>query len=705
MTERLKTLLLLLLVGAGITACGGGGGGDGTAPPPQPQLALFAGHLGGPGSADGASTVARFYRPSGIAMDSAGNLYVADSFNNTIRRITSAGGATTLAGSAGLVGNADGLGAAARFADPIGITMDSPGNVYVADTFNQTIRQITPAGLVRTLAGKAGTAGSADGLGAEARFSNPAGMATDSLGNFYVADTSNHTIRRISPAGLVLTLAGKAGTAGSADGIGIEARFNRPGGVAADSAGNVYVADAGNHTIRKITAAGVVSTLAGGTASPGSADGPGTAARFNVPTGVAVDGVGNVYVADSNNNTIRRITAAGLVSSLAGKAGSSGSNDGNGAEARFFGPWSVATDRLGNVYVADSVNDTVRRITPAGVVTTLAGTADVHGSADGLGAAARFWSPRGIASDTIGNTYVADYFNSTIRKISREGTVATLAGAAGSFGYADGSGMQARFDLPSGVAADRAGNVYVADSRNNRIRRINPAGVVSTLAGTGALGGADGDGTTATFGLCYRPSATSEALACASTGIATDDAGNVYVADTYNHTIRKITPAGIVSTLAGTAKSAGSADGIGAEARFNTPNGVSTDSAGNVYVADTRNHTIRKINPAGAVSTLAGTAGSPGSADGLGAEARFSSPRSVATDSAGNLYVADTGNSTVRRTTPAGSVTTIVGVAGVVGFTPGALPGVLASPQGIAISGNRLYITLYNGLATVINLP
>src|ERR1043166_3677051 len=214
----------------------------------------------------------------------------------------------TLAGLAGSFGSTDGTGSAARFVYPYGLATDSAGNVYVADGYNHTIRKITPVGVVTTLAGLAGSVGSADGTGSAARFNFPTGVATDSAGNVYVADTSNYTLRKITPAGVVTTLAGLAGSLGSADGTGSAARFNNPYGVATDLAGNVYVADTFNSTIRKITPAGVVTTLAGpvGSFSFGSADGTSSAARFYLPSGVATGSAGNVYVADTSNHTIRK---------------------------------------------------------------------------------------------------------------------------------------------------------------------------------------------------------------------------------------------------------------------------------------------------------------------------------------------------------------------------------------------------------------
>ncbi|HXI13096.1 MAG TPA: hypothetical protein VNM92_10695 [Thermoanaerobaculia bacterium] len=606
----------------------------------------FAGTQGGRGVEDGTGSAARFDFPTGVATDSSGNVYVADQGNHTIRKISPAGAVTTLAGLAGISGSADGTGSAARFLFPRGVVTDGSGNVYVTDTGNHTIRRITPAGAVTTLAGLAGISGSADGTGSAARFKFPFGVATDSSGNVYVADTDNHTIRAITPAGAVTTLAGLAGTLGSADGTGSAARFNFPFGVATDSRGDVYVADTSNSTIRKITPAGAVTTLAGlaGTGSffGESADGTGSAARFNSPIGVATDSSGNVYVADTSNGTIRKITPAGVVTTLAGLAGGFGSADGTGSAARFNFPRGVATDSSGNVYVADSDNHTIRKITPAGAVTTLAGLAEFGGRADGTGSAARFLLPTGVATDSSGNVYVADRENSTIRKITPAGAVTTVAGLAGDSnrGSFDGRGSEARFNRPTGVATDSSGNVYVADRDNGTIRKITRAAsaraaAVTTLAGlAGTAGNADGTGSAARFGL---PS-----------GVATDKSGNVYVADTFSGTIRKITPAGAVTTLAGLALDRGSADGMGSAARFNRPTGVATDNSGNVYVADRLNHTIRKITPEGAVTTVAGLAGTRGSADGTGSAARFSSPEGVATDSSGNIYVADTDNHTIR---------------------------------------------------------
>ena len=341
-------------------------------PPPIPtppaanqsalSIATLAGQVGVRGYADGLGNQALFRLPNNVAVDRAGNVYVADTGNNAIRRITTKGVVSTLAGVAGSHGSADGSGGNAWFLAPFGLTADGAGNVYVADTVNNTIRKITPAGVVSTLAGLASQSGKQDGIGAHARFRNPWGVAVDGTGNVFVADMSNDTIRKITPAGVVSTFAGHAGMPGSVDGFAGQARFNAPHGVAADHAGNVYVSDSANHTIRKITAGGLVSTLAGLPGYSGNADGNGNEARFWNPQGLAVDGTGNVYVADTGNNAIRKITVKGVVSTLAGLTGATGTTGGVEKEAQFNGPGGVAVDSEGNIYVADTSNHAVRKI-------------------------------------------------------------------------------------------------------------------------------------------------------------------------------------------------------------------------------------------------------------------------------------------------------------------------------------------------------
>ena len=342
------------------------------------------------------------------------------------------------------------------------------------------------------------------------------------------------------------------------------------------------------------------TTLAGARGSPGTADGTNSDARFNYPSGLAVDSVGNVFVADTSSHTIRKLTPVGdnwVVSTVAGLAGTPDSADGTNSDARFNRPMAVALDNAGNLYVADRYNHTIRRIAPVGadwVVTTVAGLAGARDHDDGTNNAARFYSPGGIAVDGAGNLYVADTLNFTVRKIAPVGTnwvVSTIAGVATNYGLADGVGSAARFDYPYGITVDGATNLYVADWGNNAIRKVRPIGaswVVSTPAGSLAstFGSADGTNNSALF---YQPM-----------GIAVDQRGALYVADQYNHMIRKITPAGsdwVVSTIGGLARQSGTTNGTGSAARFNKPWGVAVGSAGNLFVADYSNQTIREGVP------------------------------------------------------------------------------------------------------------
>jgi len=332
-----------------------------------------------------------------------------------------------LAGLAANPGSADGANSAARFNLPAGVGMDNVSNVlYVADSGNHTIRKVTPTGLVTTLAGSAGLAGTNDNTGNAARFNHPAGVAVANVygsNSLYVADQNNHTIRMVTlvgsvgtggvvtAAGVVTTLAGNPGWVGSIDGTGSVARFNSPAGVAVNHEGTVYVADSGNHTIRTVTPDGVVTTLAGSPGLYGSTDGATNLARFYYPTGLAVDGAGNVYVADRNNHTIRKVTSAGVVTTIAGSAGWAGSADGVSTNARFNAPAGLALDSLGNLYVADSGNHTLRKVTPAGMVTTIAGSAGIPGSSDGVSSAFQFNQPLGVAVNGDGILLVADTSN------------------------------------------------------------------------------------------------------------------------------------------------------------------------------------------------------------------------------------------------------------------------------------------------------
>lgn len=646
-----------------------------TSPAGSYFFSTLAGTTGGPDALDGIGSAARFNIPRGVAVDSTGNLYVSDYMNHTIRKITPSGAVTTFAGTAGVNGSTDGPAATALFEHPMGLAIDRTGNLYVDDFGNCTIRKITPAGVVSTFAGTARAIGSTDGVGETARFNYPYDVALDDDGNLYVADLFNSCIRKIAPDRTVSTLTAR------------DIRLLYPCSLALDAQKNIYVADLGLHTIAKITPTGTLSILAGISATQGSADGPGQSATFNTPNGITVDRLGNVYVSDTNNQTIRKITPDGTVTTFAGTKGSSDIVDGRGAAAHFSGTTELAADDSGNIYAVDGGAHSVRKITPDALVTTVAGAPAVAGASDGTGPAARFRYPDSVAVDKAGNTYVADTQNYAIRKISPDGNVTTFAGKPGEYGHLDGTGTEARFSYPEGIAVDQAGNVYVADddftvrlpsgttfpsNTGSTIRKITPAGVVTTFAGTaGTYGNVDGSGTAARFN---HPQ-----------GVAVDPTGNVYVCDTYNGTIRKITPAGQVSTFAhlnglgnciavdgsGTVfalsdntiykfSASGLAtpfvgSGSGISVQFSSRPGIAADAAGNLFVADSNFQTIRKITPAGQITTIAGKDSLTGNATGVGSDAHFNFPVAIAVDQTGNLLVANNFNHNIRKGQLAGA--------------------------------------------------
>jgi sugar lactone lactonase YvrE len=620
---------------------------------------------------DGVGKLARFDAPYGVITDSAGNLFVTDWLNAVIRKITPDGVVTTIAGMPGVPGSNDGVGSAARFHSPTDIAIDSAGNLYVVEVNNHTVRKITPDAVVTTLAGVPGVSGYMDGPGNQALFNQPRGVAADHDGNVFVADTLNRRIRKITPDGAVTTFAG-SGAFGTKDGTGTNATFAIITGLGIDASDNLYVGD-DDKSIRRISPTADVTHYAtlpnsckdvaiapdgtayaaklaifasvikvppgggegvdfvGGT-STGSEDGVGDRARFRDPQGVAVGPGGDVFVADgvssgvfAGNNNIRKVTPGAVVTTFAGLA-MAGSDDAVGNQAQFYYPRGMAVDNARRVlYVADGLNHTIRKIKPNGAVKTIAGLAGFKGSQDGTRDQARFNFPQALTVDAAGNVIVADTLNGLIRKVTPKGVVTTLANGA-------------TFATPEGVAAAPDGTVFVANTDLETIDRVSPDGTVSVFAGkTGEAGRDDGTGGQARFN--------------SPQGIGLDDAGNIYVADSDNASIRKITPEAVVTTLAGGSGRHGNDDGTGIDATFGNPTGLTVDGAGNIYLTDLRNHTLRKIAPDGTTRTLAGKLKDSDWADGPGQDARFDLPWGVAVDAAGNVYVADSNNDDIRQAT------------------------------------------------------
>ena len=535
---------------------------------------------------NGPATDARLDSPQGVAVDGAGNLYIAGSFNRRIRKVDSSATITTIAGTGEFGFGGDGGPATeARLRSPTGVAVDGAGNLYIGDSGNHRIRKVDSSGTITTIAGSGEYGFDGDGGPAtEAQLSYPRGVAVDGAGNLYIAGASNNRIRKVDSTGTITTVAGTGEFGFGGDGgPATEARLAAPQGVAADGAGNLYITDAFTHRIRKVDSSGTITTVAG-TGELGDG-GPAVEAQLRSPQNMAADGAGNLYIADSGNHRIRKVDSSGLISTIAGTGERGFGGDGGPAvQAQLAIPRGLAADGAGNLYIAEDSDHRIRKVDSAGVITTIAGTGERGFGGDGGPAVqAQFTYPRGIAADSAGNLYIADTLNSRIRKVDSAGVITTIAGTGErGFGGDGGPAVQAQLAFPNSVAIDGAGNLYFADQGNHRIRMVDFSGMISTIAGTGEPG-FGGDGGPAVEAQLNSP-----------TGVAADAAGNLYIADWLNYRIRKVDSAGTITTIAGTGEQGFGGDGgTATEARLGRITGVATDAAGAVYFTDWDNHRIR----------------------------------------------------------------------------------------------------------------
>ena len=599
------------------------------------------------------SVAATFSRPTHVAVDAIGNVYVTERNGYRIRRIDPSGIVTTFAGTGNWGHGGDGGPAAqAQLNSPAGMALDAVGNMYVAERMGRRIRRIDVAGTITTFAGTGDCCYSGDGgPSTEARFDQPGGIAVDSSGNVYVIDRGNERIRRIDPLGMTTTFAGAGEWGDSGDGgPAIQANI-APTGIALDSAGNVYLAQRPYHRVRRIDTEGVITTFAGtGEQGYGGDGGPASQAQLNTPRRVAVDSAGNVLVGDARNRRIRRIDVAGTITTFAGTGECCYSGDGGPAvEARLQDPTAIALDTAGNVYVTS--HHRIRRIDTAGVITTLAGTGEEARSDEGGPAAqAQFQSPsavalnasgelifadhervwklgaageiirfdccegevRALALDSAGSVFAAEIYENRVVRIDVGGEVATFAGT-GEMGYSGDGGpaAEAQLNRPCGLAVDRGGNVYVAERDNHRLRRIDVSGTITTFAGTGQQG-PSGDGGPATEAQLDRP--------CS---LAIDPVGNLYLADDWDQ-VRRIDAGGEITAIARIRK--------GIEA-------LATDGSGNVYVGTERQ--VYSIESNGTISAIAGTGEDGYSGDRGPARSAGISVSGLAVNRLGDVWIAD----------------------------------------------------------------
>lgn len=648
---------------------------------------------GGPNNMPALS--ANLDNPTGVAVGSAGNQYIVAQYQNRVFKVDTAGQLTVFAGNGNLGFSGDGGPATAASLDsPAGIALDGSGNLYIADYGNDRIRRVDAAtGIITTVAGNGNLGFSGDGGPAtQASLAYPTGVALDSGGNLYFTAPDDNRIRRVDAAtGIISTVAGNGSYGFTGDGgLAIVASLCSPRGITVDSSGNLYVGDTYNQRIRRVDAAThIITTVAGDGANAFSGDGgPATAASLYNPVGIAADSGGNLYIADSYNQRVRRVDPSGIITTVAGNATYVFSGDGGPAtEASLLYPAGVALDSGGNLYIADTYHQRVRLVGAAsGVINTLAGNGTSWFSGDGGGATDASLYSYGVAADNGGNLYIADTYNRRIRRVDTGGIISTIAGnGTAAFSGDGGPATSASIDLGFGVALDSSINLYFADSRNLRVRRVAAAtGVITTVAGNGSAGpGGDGG------------PATSASLQDGPNGVAVDSSGNLYIADTANERIRRVDAiTGIITTVAGNGTYGFSGDGGPAtSAALGYPTNVALDGGGNLYIADAYNHRIRRVAPDGIITTVAGDGTQGYNGDGGPAtSASLAYPYGVGVDSNGDLYVADTANHRIRRVDAGGIITTVVGN-GIYGFSGDgglSIAASLAFPYGVAsdASGN-----------------
>jgi uncharacterized protein (TIGR03437 family) len=565
-----------------------------------------------------------------------------------------------------------GLSTSASLLDAEGIALDATGNIYIADAGDNRVRMVATNGIISTLAGTS----------TSNALSSPYGVTADGLGNIYIADLGNNRIQKLAPSGTVTTALSQLGM---------------PRNVLSDRAGNIYFSEFGGQRVKKLGVDGTVAVIAGTGVAGSSGDGGAAIfAQLSYPAGLALDVYGNLYIADSGNNRIRKVSG-GRISTVLG-TGSSGI----AAAGDLSTPTSVAVDGAGNLFVADSGNQRIRKLSPAGTITTIPVAArdlafDSGGNllvADGahvyriLGSGAvtviagdggylfrgdggpaimaRLNAPSGVALDVNGNLWIADTANARIRQVSMgSGQINTVAGGSG------------QLNSPLQIAFDPNRNLLIADAAGFRIRELTAVqNGLLTVAGTGAFGNS-GDGFPATATSLNVPG-----------GVAPGGNGTIYFSDTGNNRVRRIS-GGVVVTVAGNGQPGFNGDGPGQGVALHAPSGICVDTAGNVYIADAGNNRVREMTPDGNVKTIAGPD-------------QLNNPRGVAVDSAGNLWIADTGNHRVAVLPPGGALTTVAGQL----QAPWSLtvdPG--SGSVYVADSGSNLVLLLSPGPTPLTELP
>lgn len=663
----------------------------------------------GGGNGDGLSAMNAIVDPRGLAIckgatGGVADLYIADGTGNAVRRVDGVTGlVSTVAGTGadGFAGDG-GLATDAQLSFPLDVACDASGTIYVADGYgSRRVRKIDRSGHITTIAGNGGHDFSGDNVLATQAALAPYALALDAAGNIYIADADNRRVRKVGTNGIITTVAGTGINGYAHDGRpAAQEALGFPSGVALDASGRLYIADYGNKVVYRVIN-GIISVIAGDyIPSFGGDGGPATSAHLYLPNRITLDASGNLLILDQGNNRVRRVDTGGIITTVAGNGSGGSTGDGGPGTSATLSPLrAIATDSSGNAYIGMSVStaepwsydNRVRRLNSAGIIDTVVGIGD---NGDGGVALDAVIDPHGLAAGhqtQLADLYIADSRNNQIRRVDGiSGAVSTIAGTGVSgFSGDGGPATAARLASPSAVVADRNGNLYIADQTNNRVRRVSNRGTITTVAGNG------------TFGYSGDSGLAGSAALASPTGVDVDATGNVYIADRYNYRIRRVTPQGIIDTVAGNGtynpQNPAGDGGLATQAQLGVPTGVVAAPDGSLYIAEFGSHRVRKVRSNGVIITVAGNGNYGAAGDGgLAVNAQLNGPFSLALDATSNLYVGDSSNQRVRRIDiVSGLITTVAGNGspGTEGDGQSAIKANLYPPSGIAVdaSGN-LYI-------------
>jgi hypothetical protein len=637
----------------------------------------------GPGPATRASLSA----PGRVAVDSHGDLFIADSGNNVVEEVTPTGKLSVVAGVVDRAGLAKpGRATSSKLDDPCAVAVDALGDLFIADWGNFVVEKVTPAGRLSVIAGVVGKPGlPTPGPAIHSEIWEPGGVAVDPHGDVFITDEGNEVVEKVTPAGRLSVVAGVFAwppvQGPPTPGPATSSKLDSPIGVAVDAREDLFIGDHFNDVVEEVTPAGRLSVVAGNGRAGPPKPGPATSSDLDVPAGVAVDAHGDLFIADEGNDVVEKVTPAGRLSVIAGVVGKAGPpTPGSSTASRLAEPTGLALDAHGDLFIADTGNDVVEKVTPAGRLSLVAGVPDRGPPTPGPATSSELEEPSGVAMDFHGDLFIADSGNSVVEKVTPAGRLSVVAGVVGKAGSpTPGPATSSELDRPTGVAVNAHGDLFIADQLNNVVEEVTPAERLSVVAGVVGKSGRPTSGP-ATGSRLDDP-----------TGVAVDTHGDLFIADFDNLVVEEVTPAGKLSVVAGEIGKAGSlTPGPATATKLDGPGGVAVDTRGDLFIADYGHDVIEQVTPAGRLSVVAGSGKLGPPTPGPANSSDLDESWGVAVDAHGELFIADYGNNVVEEVTPAGRLSVIAGVVGRVGPpTPGrATSSALNAPFAVAVNAH-----------------